>query len=70
MLLKASHGTFFFRNLRPMGQFTSLLAKLDHVCGQFATAIQGAQTQLYAMVAIAVVLAFFAAPRKDDPDQI
>jgi hypothetical protein len=53
-----------------MGQFTSLLAKLDHVCGQFATAIQGAQTQLYAMVAIAVVLAFFAAPRKDDPDQI
>ena len=53
-----------------MSQLLSLLAQVDHVCGQFAAAIQGAQTQLYAMLALAVVVAFFVAPRKDDPDQI
>lgn len=53
-----------------MSQLISLVAQLDHLCGQFAAAIQGSQTQLYAMLALAVVVAFFAAPRKDDPDQI
>jgi hypothetical protein len=60
----------FSRNLRPMSQLISLVVQLDHVCGQLATAIQGAQMQLYAMLALAVVVAFFAVPRKDDPDQI
>jgi hypothetical protein len=53
-----------------MSQLLSLLAPVDHFCGQLATAIQGAQTQLYAMLALAVVAAFFAFPREDDPDQI
>jgi hypothetical protein len=53
-----------------MSQLLSLLAQVDHFCGQFAAAILAGQTQLYAMLALVVVVAFFAVPRKDDPDQI
>ena len=53
-----------------MSQLLSFLAQVDHFCGQLAAAIQGGQTQLYAMLALAVAVAFFAVPRKDDPDQI
>jgi hypothetical protein len=53
-----------------MNQLLSILAQLDHFCGQLAAAIQGSQTQLYATLAVAVVVGFFAFPRKDDPDQI
>ncbi len=52
-----------------MSRLLSLLDQLDALCGQLATAIHGAQTQLYAMLALAVVAAFFALPPKD-PDQI
>ena len=55
---------------RPMSQLLSLLAQLDRFCEQLTTAIQGAQTQLYTMLALVVVAAFFAFPPKDDPDQI
>ena len=53
-----------------MSQLSSFVAHLDHLCGQLAAAIQGAQAQLYVTLALAVVVAFFVAPRKDDPDQI
>jgi hypothetical protein len=53
-----------------MSQLLALLVELDRFCGQLATAIEGSQTQLYAMLALAVVAAFFAFPPKDDPDQI
>lgn len=53
-----------------MSQLLSLLTELDRFCGQLATAIHGSQTQLYVMLALAVVAAFFAFPPKDDPDQI
>ncbi len=53
-----------------MSQLASVLAQLDSLCGQLATAIHGAQTQIYATLAIAVVAAFFAFPPKDDPDQV
>jgi hypothetical protein len=53
-----------------MSQLMSLLAQLDTVCGQLATALHGAQTQVYAVLALVVVAAFFAFPPKDDPDQI
>lgn len=53
-----------------MSQLASLFAQLDRVCGQLATAIQGSQTQLYAVLALVVVAAFFAFPPKDDPDQV
>jgi hypothetical protein len=70
MLLEPSRGALFFRNLRPMSQLLSFVAQIDHVCGQLATAIQGSQPQLYAMLTVAVLVGFFAFPRKDDPDQI
>lgn len=53
-----------------MSQFLSLLAQLDSFCEQLATAINGSQTQLYAMLALIVVAAYFVFPPKDDPDQI
>src|SRR5262249_25324339 len=54
----------------PMSQLLSLLNQFDSFCGQLSAAIQGAQTQLYAMLALVVVAVFFAFPPKDDPDQI
>ena len=53
-----------------MSQLQSLLAQLDTFSEQLAVAIQGSRSQLYVMLAIAVVTAFFAVPPKDDPDQI
>ncbi len=53
-----------------MSQLLSLLDQFDSLCGQLAVAIQGSQTQLYAMLALVVVAVFFAFPPKDDPDQI
>jgi len=53
-----------------MSQLLSLLTELDRFCGQVAAAIHGAEMQLYAMLALAVVAAFVAFPPKDDPDQI
>ena len=53
-----------------MSQFLSLLAELDRICDQLETAIQGSQTQLYAMLTVVVVAALFAFPPKDDPDPI
>jgi hypothetical protein len=53
-----------------MSELLYLLAQFDGVCGQLASAIQGSQVQLYATLAVAVVVGFFAFPRKDDPDQI
>src|SRR5262249_11974462 len=53
-----------------MSQLLSLLVQFDGLCAQLATAIEASQTQLYAMLALVVVAAFFAFPPKDDPDQI
>ncbi len=53
-----------------MSRLLSLLAQLDGFCDQVATAINGSQTQVYAMLALVVVAAFFAFPPRDDPDQI
>jgi hypothetical protein len=53
-----------------MSRLLSLLAQFDSFCDQLATAIYGAQTQLYTMLVLVVVGAFFAFPPKDDPDQI
>jgi hypothetical protein len=53
-----------------MSHLLSLLDQLDSFCGQLAAAIEGSQTQLYAILALAVVAAFLTFPRQDDPDQI
>jgi hypothetical protein len=48
----------------------SMLDTIDRVCGQFATALQHAQLQVYATIALIVVLSVLLFPPKDDPDQI
>ncbi len=53
-----------------MSQLHSLLVQLDGFCGQLASALQGAQTQIYAVLALVVVAAFVAFPPRDDPDQV
>ncbi len=53
-----------------MSQLPPLLTQFDTFCGKLAIAIHGSETQLYAMLALVVVAAFFAFPPKDDPDQI
>jgi hypothetical protein len=53
-----------------MSRLLSLLAQFDRFCDHLANAIYGSQTQLYTMLVLVVVAAFFAFPPKDDPDQI
>jgi hypothetical protein len=53
-----------------MSQLLSLLVQFDGLCGQLATAIERSEPQLYAVLGLVVVAAFFAFPRKDDTDQI
>jgi hypothetical protein len=48
----------------------SMLDTIDRICGQFATALQHAQLQVYATIAVVVVLSVLLFPPKDDPDQI
>jgi hypothetical protein len=53
-----------------MSDPTSMLAALDRICGQFAMALQDAGLQLYAMIALVIVLSVLLFPPRDDPDQI
>jgi hypothetical protein len=53
-----------------MSNIAALLGRIDGVCGQFATALQHAQLQVYATIALIVVLSVLLFPPKDDPDQI
>jgi hypothetical protein len=48
----------------------SFLAQVDRLGEQIAIAIQGSEMRIYAILALIVVAAFFAFPRKDDLDQI
>lgn len=49
---------------------TNILYALDRVCGQFAAALQHAGPQVYATIAIVVVLSALLFPREGGPDQI
>jgi hypothetical protein len=53
-----------------MSDSTSLLAAIDRVCGQFAVALQHAELQIYATIAVIVILSLLLFPPKDDPDQV
>jgi hypothetical protein len=53
-----------------MNTSTSILDTVDRVCGQFATALQHAQFQVYATIALVVILSVLLFPPKDDLDQI
>jgi hypothetical protein len=48
----------------------SLLYTIDRVCGQFAVALQHAGVQLYATIAIVLVLTALLFPREGGPDQV
>lgn len=53
-----------------MSDSTSMLAAIDRFCGQFATALQHSELQLYATIGLVIVLSVLLFPPKNDPDQI
>jgi hypothetical protein len=53
-----------------MNASVSFLADVDHLCGQFATALHNAEWQVYAALTLLIVLSALLFPFKDDPDQI
>jgi hypothetical protein len=53
-----------------MGNMTSILAGVDRVCGQFATAMHNSELHIYATLALLLVLGVMLFPPKNDPDQI
>jgi hypothetical protein len=53
-----------------MSDTTSFLGELDRLCGQFALALHNAELQLYATLAVVLILSFLLFPPKDDPDQV
>jgi hypothetical protein len=46
-----------------------LLAELDRFCGQFALALHSAEPQIYAVLALLLVLGILLFPPRNDPDQ-
>jgi hypothetical protein len=52
-----------------MSDTPSILANIDRICAQFATALQHSQSHIYAAIALIVVLSVLLFPPKDDPDQ-
>jgi hypothetical protein len=48
----------------------SMLTEIDRFCGQIAAAIHGSELQLYATLALIIVLSALLFPPKDDPDQV
>jgi hypothetical protein len=47
-----------------------MLVEIDRFCGQLAAAIHASELQLYAMLALIVILSTLLFPPKDDPDQV
>jgi hypothetical protein len=47
-----------------------MLAEIDRFCGQIAAAIHASEPQIYATLALIVVLSALLFPPKDDPDQV
>lgn len=48
----------------------SFLGDIDRLCGQFAFAMHNAEFQIYATLALVVVLSALLFPPKNDPDQV
>lgn len=49
---------------------TNFLYAIDRVCGQFAAALQHAGPQLYATIAVLVLVSALLFPREGGPGQI
>ena len=47
-----------------------MLAEIDRFCGQIAAAVHASELQIYATLALVVVLSALLFPPKDDPDQV
>ena len=52
-----------------MGAAFAMLADIDRVCGQFATALHNSELQIYAMLALLLFMGVALFPPKNDPDQ-
>jgi hypothetical protein len=48
----------------------SVVSTIDRLCGQFATALHNAEWQVYATLALLIVLSALLFPPKNDQDQI
>jgi hypothetical protein len=53
-----------------MSNNISVLGAIDRWCGQIAAAMHGAEWQIYATLAVMVVLSVMLFPPKNDRDQI
>jgi hypothetical protein len=53
-----------------MSDSLSLLGDVDRLFGQFATALQHAEWQIYATLALILVLSALLFPPRNDPDQV
>jgi hypothetical protein len=53
-----------------MSENFSVLGDIDRLCGQFAAALQHAEWQIFATLALIIVLSVLLFPPKNDPDQI
>jgi hypothetical protein len=58
------------RRRATMNDGFSFLGGVDQLCGQFATALHGAEWQVYATLSLLIVLSALLFPPKNDPDQI
>src|ERR1700722_3446280 len=55
---------------QPMSAAVSMLAAIDRLCGQFATAMHNSELQIYATLVLLLVLGVMLFPPKKDPDQV
>jgi hypothetical protein len=53
-----------------MSDTVSLLGDVDRLCGQFAAALQHAEWQIYATLALILFLSALLFPPRNDPDQV
>jgi hypothetical protein len=53
-----------------MSENFSLLGDIDRLCGQFATALHHAEWQIYATLALILLLSALLFPPKNDPDEV
>ena len=48
----------------------SLIGDIDRLCGQVAAALQHAEWQIYATLALVVILSTLLFPPRNDPDEV
>ena len=48
----------------------SMLATVDRLCGQFATAMHNSELQIYATLTLLLIFGVLLFPPKNDPDQV